>query len=139
MEDHANVLQRIIDVIKQPAPKGKYQSSIETRLEPVNESERRNIELMEHTPSTSNQSQENVLPHRSLHVNDNHMPQLCQLSLAGGTLHTDKILGQVEDLCVALTNFAPALKSLRLPTCSNYICKVTNQYKFKAMAGDFQI
>ena len=124
MDDHANVLQRIIDVIKQPAPKGKYQSSIEPRLEPVNEIETKTTELIEHAPSTSNQKQENILPQRSLLVNDNHMPQLCQLSLAGGTLHTDKLLGQIEDLSVALKNFAPALKNLRLPTCSNYICKV---------------
>ena len=125
MEDHANVLQRIIDVIKQPAPKGKYQSSIEPRSESENNNGTNYNELKEDIPSTSKQSTKDTLPPCSFYLNNNHMPQLCQLSLAGGTVHTDKLLPQIEDLSVALTNFAPALKNLRLPTCSNFICKVS--------------
>ena len=113
-------------MIKQPAPKGKYQSSIEPSLESENNNGKTNNELNDNIPSTSNLSIEDTLPQCSFYLNNNHMPQLCQLSLAGGTVHTDKLLPQIEDLTVALTNFAPALKNLRLPTCSNHICKVVN-------------
>ena len=112
-------------MIKQPAPKGKYQSSIETRLQSENNNGKTNNELNDNIPSTSNQSIDDTLPQCSFYLNNNHMPQLCQLNLAGGTVHTDKLLPQIEDLTVALTNFAPALKNLRLPTCSNHICKVS--------------
>ena len=104
-----------------------YQSSIKPRSEPENNERISKNELSENKPSTSHGSIENDLPQCSILVNNNHMPQLCQLSLAGGTLHTDKLLPQIEDLSVALRNFAPALKNLRLPTCSNYICKVIDK------------
>ena len=104
-----------------------YQSSIKLRLESENNNGICRNELSENQPSTSTRSIENDAPQYSLPVNNNHMPQLCQLSLAGGTLHTDKLLPQIEDLSVALRNFAPALKNLRLPTCSNYICKVIDK------------
>jgi hypothetical protein len=57
------------------------------------------------------------------------MPQLSELSLAGGTVHTDRLLPQIEELSVALKTFAPALKTLRLPICSNYVFKVRKNVK----------
>ena len=106
VEDHSNILIRILGVIQQPAPKTVSDSSA-------------------HCASTS----------KSIHripliitLPTNHMPQLSELSLAGGTVHTDRLLPQIEDLSVALKDFAPALNKLRLPICSNYILKVCSMF-----------
>ena len=126
MEDHSNVLHRILDTMKQPAPKGKYRSTVIKT--PENEFSTKtqisSSERIEKLASTSNQR-----PHiltQSMPSSNNHMPQLRDLSLAGGTVHTDRLLPQIEELSVVLRNFAPALKRLRLPICSNYVFKVRN-------------
>ena len=73
-------------------------------------------------PSTS-QTIQPSLQESSTYLS-NHMPQLNELSISGGTIHTDQLLSQIEELSVALKNFAPALKRLRLPICSNFVFKV---------------
>ena len=120
MEDQSNVLYRILDVIKQPAPKGMYGSTI---IDERDFSYNTKLDESQHSTSTSKQSS-NIHPHAILSCSNNHMPQLSELSLAGGTVHTDRLLPQIEELSVALKNFAPALKTLRLPICSNYVFKV---------------
>ena len=120
------MLNRILDVIKQPAPKGKYRSTIT----PENEfTYKTKLDDSQNLASTSKQ-RSNIRP-ETIPCSNNHMPQLSELSLAGGTVHTDRLLPQIEELSVALKNFAPALKTLRLPICSNYVFKVRNKRKIK--------
>ena len=120
------MLYRILDVIKQPAPKGKYRSTITQENEFTYKT---TIDESQNLASTSKQ-RSNIRP-EAIPCSNNHMPQLSELSLAGGTVHTDRLLPQIEELSVALKNFAPALKTLRLPICSNYVFKVRNKRKSK--------
>ena len=90
-------------------------------------------EGVENLPSTSKQSSNNLSSAPS--CSNNHMPQLSELLLAGGTVHTDRLLPQIEELSAALKNFAPALKRLRLPICSNYIFKVRSTSKMKLFSN----
>ena len=120
------MLYRILDVIKQPAPKGKYRSTITQDNEFTYKT---TIDESQNLASTSKQ-RSNTRP-EAIPCSNNHMPQLSELSLAGGTVHTDRLLPQIEELSVALKNFAPALKTLRLPICSNYVFKVRNKRKSK--------
>ena len=120
------MLYRILDVIKQPAPKGKYRSTITQDNEFTYKT---TIDESQNLASTSKQ-RSNIRP-EAIPCSNNHMPQLSELSLAGGTVHTDRLLPQIEELSVALKIFAPALKTLRLPICSNYVFKVRNKRKSK--------
>ena len=125
MEDHANVLHRILDVIKQPSPKGEYSSTVlqPTESSPDSSKQECSSKHVVHSLPTSKPFLPHI-PSESSLSNSNHMPQLSELSLAGGTVHTDRLLTHIEDLSNALKNFAPALRRLRLPICSNYTFKV---------------
>lgn len=125
MEDHANVLHRILDVIKQPAPKGEYRSTVLPTMENNPSSTTKGSISNPFKGSSSTSELIRDIPSESIPFTTNHMPQLSELSLSGGTVHTDRLLPQIEDLSVALKNFAPALKRLRLPICSNYTLKVS--------------
>ena len=119
-------------MIKQPAPKGEYSSTLIDKadndcLAKIKKLEEPDVEPSQ-LPSTSKHSCPSpAIQHRVQDFN-NHMPQLCELSLSGGTVHTDRLLPQIEDLCLSLKNFAPALKKLHLPICSNYVFKVRHYY-----------
>ena len=119
-------------MIKQPAPKGEYSSTLIEKedndcLARIKKLEEPDVEPSQ-LPSTSKHSCPfPAIQHRVQDFN-NHMPQLCELSLSGGTVHTDRLLPQIEDLCLSLKNFAPALKKLHLPICSNYVFKVRHYY-----------
>jgi len=107
-------------VIKQPAPKGEYSSTLIDKadndcLAKIRKLEEPDVEPSQ-LPSTSKHS---PAIQQRVQCFNNHMPQLCELSLSGGTVHTDRLLPQIEDLCLSLKNFAPALKKLHLPICSN--------------------
>ena len=116
-------------MIKQPAPKGEYSSTLINKadndcLAKIRKLEEPDFESSQ-LPSTSKHS---PAIQQRVQVFNNHMPQLCELSLSGGTVHTDRLLPQIEDLCLSLKNFAPALKKLHLPICSNYVFKVRHYY-----------
>ena len=124
-------------MIKQPAPKGEYSSTLIEKadndcLAKIRKLEEPDVELSQ-LPSTSKR----ISPTIQHRVQDfhNHMPQLCELSLSGGTIHTDRLLPQIEDLCLCLKNFAPALKKLHLPICSNYVFKVRHYYNILEFCG----
>ena len=123
VEDHPNILSRILGVIQQPAPANTVPvKNTSIQSVPCSASTSKSIH---HTPLIT------TLP------STNHMPQLGELSLAGGTVNTDRLLPQIEELSVALKDFAPALKKLRLPICSNYILKNLSQHpRLSMFVGD---
>ena len=119
-------------MIKQPAPKGEYSSTLIDKadndcLAKIKKLEEPDVEPSQ-LPSTSKYSCPSPAIQQRVQCFANHMPQLCELSLSGGTVHTDRLLPQIEDLCLSLKNFAPALKKLHLPICSNYVFKVRHYY-----------
>ena len=127
-------------MIKQPAPKGEYSSTLIDKAENDCLAKMRKLEEPDVEPSQLPSTSKRIsclspaIQHRVQDFN-NHMPQLCELSLSGGTVHTDRLLPQIEDLCLSLKKFAPALKKLHLPICSNYVFKVRQYYNILEFCG----
>jgi len=66
-----------------------------------------------------------------------HFPLLTSLVVSGGTVHSDDLIGRVEELCGLLKDIAKNLENLHLPVASNIALRsVSDMKKIKVLKAD---